>query len=149
MPSGCIAAAASASGSHSCSQSCWPPPNGAIGRSWPSSLPADYLLDNVEFYQEPYPENDVQVRNISSTYVAASNELIVTWCAGFSSSRPCLVPIVNVPAGMRIISTPLLVVTTCGFHSIDTESLLRLQPKSGSASNKKTIATDETRMEHG
>lgn len=45
----------------------------------PPSLPADYLLDEFVFYQEPNDENDDQIRNISATYVPADNRVIVTW----------------------------------------------------------------------
>lgn len=48
-------------------------------RDRPSAYPADYLLDEMEFFREPYPENDGQVYSIAATYRAARNRLIVTW----------------------------------------------------------------------
>lgn len=41
--------------------------------------PVDYFLDNMEFYQEPFAENDQQIYALSSTYVREKNRLIVTW----------------------------------------------------------------------
>jgi RNA polymerase sigma factor (sigma-70 family) len=41
--------------------------------------PADYLLDQVEFYRERFPENDDQIMSLAGTYLAESNRLIVTW----------------------------------------------------------------------
>jgi hypothetical protein len=45
----------------------------------PSQLPATYRLDEIEFFQEPYPENDAQIRNIAATYLPSSNRVILTW----------------------------------------------------------------------
>ena len=48
-------------------------------RSLPSQYPADYLLDEMEFYQEARPENDDQIYGITATHVPEQNRLIVTW----------------------------------------------------------------------
>jgi hypothetical protein len=45
----------------------------------PSSYPAVYLIDNIEFYQETRPENEVQVYSLAATYRASDNRLVVTW----------------------------------------------------------------------
>jgi RNA polymerase sigma factor (sigma-70 family) len=45
----------------------------------PERYPADYLLDEMEFYQETRAENDEQVYGIAATHSAAQNRLIVTW----------------------------------------------------------------------
>jgi hypothetical protein len=46
----------------------------------PKSYPADFLLDEVEFYRELATENDTQAYTLTATYAAATNRLIVTWC---------------------------------------------------------------------
>ena len=43
------------------------------------SLPVDYQLGQIAFFAETRPENDAQVRNISETYVASQNRIVVTW----------------------------------------------------------------------
>jgi hypothetical protein len=48
-------------------------------RGGPSAYPANYLLDNIEFYHEPYAENDQQIYSLTGTYVAAANRVIVSW----------------------------------------------------------------------
>ncbi len=45
----------------------------------PTSYPADYLLDEFEFYEEPNSENDQQVYALTGTYVPSSKRIIVTW----------------------------------------------------------------------
>jgi hypothetical protein len=45
----------------------------------PSSHPADYLFDQFSFYKEPYQENDTQVYDLTSSYRASDNRLVVTW----------------------------------------------------------------------
>jgi hypothetical protein len=45
----------------------------------PATLPASFLLDEFEFYQEPHPENDQQIYSLTGTYVAATNRIIVSW----------------------------------------------------------------------
>jgi RNA polymerase sigma factor (sigma-70 family) len=47
---------------------------------WPPKVyPADYLLDEMEFYHEPYAENDDQVYGLTGTHEPKSNRLIFTW----------------------------------------------------------------------
>lgn len=48
-------------------------------RSPPAAYPADYYLDNLEFFTAPESENDDQVYSVTGTYVLASRRLIVTW----------------------------------------------------------------------
>jgi len=48
-------------------------------RDVPSKYPADYLLDEIEFFRESRPENDEQVYSIAATHVPAEDRLIVTW----------------------------------------------------------------------
>jgi RNA polymerase sigma factor (sigma-70 family) len=48
-------------------------------RSLPARHPADYLLDEMEFYQEPRPENDDQIYGIAAAHVPEQNRLIITW----------------------------------------------------------------------
>lgn len=43
------------------------------------TLPQDYWLDQIEFYQEPYAENDQQVYSICVSYTAATNRIFLTW----------------------------------------------------------------------
>jgi hypothetical protein len=50
------------------------------GNYKPKSYPADYLLDEIEFYQEPNKENDDQVYSLTAVYVPKTNRLLVTWC---------------------------------------------------------------------
>lgn len=38
-----------------------------------------YLVDEIRFYQEPYPENDDQVYSLTGTYDPTTNEVVVTW----------------------------------------------------------------------
>jgi hypothetical protein len=38
-----------------------------------------FLLDDFQFYQAPYPQDDAQVSSLTSTYNPNNNELIVTW----------------------------------------------------------------------
>lgn len=45
----------------------------------PKSYPADFLLDEIEFFRQPNQENDSQVYSLSATYRQADNRLIVTW----------------------------------------------------------------------
>ena len=45
----------------------------------PKSYPADYFLDEMEFYQEPQRENDAQVYSLTGTFVPAQNRVLVTW----------------------------------------------------------------------
>lgn len=54
----------------------------------PSQYPADYLLDQIEFYQEKAPEDDERVYSITATYVAEANRLIVCWRRLKSDPRP-------------------------------------------------------------
>lgn len=44
-----------------------------------STFPADYWIDEIEFYQEPYTENDDQVYSICVSYTAATNRIFLTW----------------------------------------------------------------------
>ena len=39
----------------------------------------DYWIDEIEFYQEPYTENDDQVYGICVSYTAATNRIFLTW----------------------------------------------------------------------
>ncbi len=48
-------------------------------RSAPTRYPADYLLDEMEFYQEARPEEDERVYGIAATHVPGQGRLIVTW----------------------------------------------------------------------
>jgi hypothetical protein len=43
------------------------------------SFPADFLLDEFEFYREPNTENDSQVYSLTATYVSPKNRLILAW----------------------------------------------------------------------
>lgn len=45
----------------------------------PATYPADYLLDEFEFYAEGREENDEQVYSITGTHIAALKRVIVTW----------------------------------------------------------------------
>src|SRR6185437_5839920 len=45
----------------------------------PLSYPATYHLDDIQFYQDPYAENDQQVYSLAATYRASDNQLEVTW----------------------------------------------------------------------
>ncbi|AMV39249.1 hypothetical protein [Planctomyces sp. SH-PL62] len=45
----------------------------------PTSYPADFRIDDIEFYHEPYEENEDQVRALTATYIPAADRLIVTW----------------------------------------------------------------------
>jgi hypothetical protein len=47
--------------------------------SAPLTLPADYGIDEISFYQETFSEPDQQVRDIAATFVPQSNRVIVTW----------------------------------------------------------------------
>jgi len=38
-----------------------------------------YRIDNIQFYREPYAENDAQVSSLTGTYDPTKNEVIVTW----------------------------------------------------------------------
>ena len=38
-----------------------------------------YRIDNIQFYREPYAENDAQVSSLTETYDPTKNEVIVTW----------------------------------------------------------------------
>jgi hypothetical protein len=48
-------------------------------RERPSSYPADYLLDEMEFICQAYPENDDQIYSIAAAHERDSNRIIVTW----------------------------------------------------------------------
>lgn len=48
-------------------------------RQPPARYPADYLLDELEFYQESRAENDDQVYGIAAAHVPPQNRVIVTW----------------------------------------------------------------------
>lgn len=48
-------------------------------REVPAKYPADYLLDEMEFYREPRPENDEQVSSIVAVHVPAEDRVVVTW----------------------------------------------------------------------
>jgi RNA polymerase sigma factor (sigma-70 family) len=48
-------------------------------RAQPSSYPADYLLDEIEFVHQPNSENDGQIYSLTATYDRTDNRLIVTW----------------------------------------------------------------------
>ncbi len=45
----------------------------------PKKYPASFLLDEMEFYQEPAQENDAQVYSLTATYRGIRNRLLVTW----------------------------------------------------------------------
>lgn len=45
----------------------------------PSTYPAAYHIANIQFYQDPYTENDQQVYSLAATYRASDNRLVVTW----------------------------------------------------------------------
>src|SRR5262249_48086999 len=45
----------------------------------PKSYPAEFLLDEIEFYKEPRPENDAQVHSLTATYRPTDNRLVLTW----------------------------------------------------------------------
>jgi hypothetical protein len=42
-------------------------------------FPRNYWIDELEFYKEPYPENDDQVYSICVSYTAANNRIFLTW----------------------------------------------------------------------
>lgn len=46
----------------------------------PARYPADYFLDEMEFYHEAAPENDEQVYSITATHVPEQQRVILTWC---------------------------------------------------------------------
>src|SRR5262249_50351102 len=48
-------------------------------RSPPASYPADYLLDEIRFEQQPRLENDSQVYSLAATHDPDRNRVIVTW----------------------------------------------------------------------
>lgn len=48
-------------------------------RATPARYPADYFLDEMEFYREPFPENDEQVYGITATHLADQQRIILTW----------------------------------------------------------------------
>ncbi|AMV39250.1 Copper resistance protein CopC [Planctomyces sp. SH-PL62] len=52
----------------------------------PKRLPADYLVDNIEFMTVPYQENDQQVKSLTGTYVPGSNRVVVTWNNGWGDA---------------------------------------------------------------
>ncbi len=41
--------------------------------------PINYAIDNFQFFQETYPENDAQVYSIAASYVPEQNKFILTW----------------------------------------------------------------------
>lgn len=43
------------------------------------SFPRDYWIDEMEFYKEPYRENDEQVYSICVSYTAKNNRIFLTW----------------------------------------------------------------------
>lgn len=45
----------------------------------PSQYPADFLIDQIEFYQEKAPEDDERVYSLTATYAVETNRLIVCW----------------------------------------------------------------------
>jgi len=45
----------------------------------PKKYPADFLLDEMEFFKEPARENDEQVYSLTATYRASDNRLVLTW----------------------------------------------------------------------
>jgi len=45
----------------------------------PKTYPTTFLLDDIEFFQEPREENDDQVYSLTATYGAQENRLVVTW----------------------------------------------------------------------
>jgi hypothetical protein len=45
----------------------------------PTQFPAVFHLDELEFYREPYTENDQQVYALSLTYVSSNDEYILNW----------------------------------------------------------------------
>jgi hypothetical protein len=45
----------------------------------PKNYPADFRLDEVEFFQQPKEENDAEVYSLSATYVSATNRLLLIW----------------------------------------------------------------------
>src|SRR5262249_17459358 len=47
--------------------------------SQPRSYPADFHVDQIEFFREPYKENDNQAYSLTGTYRPADNWLILTW----------------------------------------------------------------------
>lgn len=48
-------------------------------KSAPSSYPAEYYFDNVEFYHDPNPENIDQIYSIHGSYSSANNKVLVGW----------------------------------------------------------------------
>jgi len=45
----------------------------------PAKYPADYLLDEIEFYREPGTENDDQVYSITAAHVPSQGRIVATW----------------------------------------------------------------------
>jgi hypothetical protein len=45
----------------------------------PLAFPETHLLDEMEFYREPDPENETQVYAMAATFVPWENRVIVTW----------------------------------------------------------------------
>jgi hypothetical protein len=43
------------------------------------ATPIKYEIDNFEFFQEAYPENDEQIYSIAATYSAPDDKLTMTW----------------------------------------------------------------------
>lgn len=44
-----------------------------------NTFPRDYWIDEMEFYNEPSPENDNQVYSICASYTTSSNRLFLAW----------------------------------------------------------------------
>jgi len=45
----------------------------------PTAYPADYRIDDIQFYKQPAQENDEQVYSLTGTYQASANRLVLTW----------------------------------------------------------------------
>jgi hypothetical protein len=48
----------------------------------PKSYPADFLLDEIEFFREPRPENNAGISAVTATYRPSDNRLVLTWNRG-------------------------------------------------------------------
>src|SRR5262249_46369884 len=53
----------------------------------PKSHPADFLLDEFEFFQQPHEENDKRAYSLTATYRASDNRLVLTWSRDKASDK--------------------------------------------------------------
>ena len=52
----------------------------------PVNYPAEYRVDDIQFFKEPYLENDAQVHSLTATFVPTGNRVVVTWNTGWGDS---------------------------------------------------------------